>query len=102
MSTEDAPVGSKPGEYLTYEEVAAELRVSRRTVERWVEAGSLPAVRFGRRILRISRDDLVGFIDRAKAAEGVDARNPRRTGGATRNPAGDDRPLGPQGPKEAL
>ena len=102
MRNEDVRLESKPPQHLSYEQVAAELCVSRRTVERWVEAGILPAVRFGRRILRISRGDLVGFIDRAMAAEGVDARNPRRTGGASGNPAGDDRSLGPQGPKEAL
>lgn len=43
---------------LTVAEAAAQARVSRRTLERWVRSGVLPAQRFGPRLLRIAADDL--------------------------------------------
>jgi len=43
--------------FLTITEVAAFLRVSTRSVRRWVETGDLPAVRIGRQY-RVRRDDV--------------------------------------------
>jgi len=52
---------------LTYREAAKVLGVTERTIWTLVNAGSLPAVRFGRSV-RIDPADLRGFITRAKSA----------------------------------
>ena len=43
--------------YLTVAEVAATLKLNQQTVRNWIDAGSLPAIRVGRRV-RIKRSDL--------------------------------------------
>ena len=43
---------------LTVSEAAAELRVSKPTIRRWIDAGRLRAVRLGPRTVRIRRADL--------------------------------------------
>ncbi len=53
--------------YYTLSEVADRLRVSERTVRRWVHAGRLGARRFGRQ-LRIPRESLESFDDVAEAS----------------------------------
>jgi excisionase family DNA binding protein len=50
---------------LTTDEVAAELHVSRRTVQAWIPAKKLVAMHFGREY-RIERADLEEFKARAK------------------------------------
>jgi excisionase family DNA binding protein len=44
----------------TTEEVARLLRVSQKTVQMWIRAGTLPAMRYGR-LWRIRQVDLVAF-----------------------------------------
>jgi len=53
---------------LTYREAATVLGVTPRTVWTLVQAGTLPAARFGRSV-RIDPADLRRFIDRAKGVE---------------------------------
>jgi excisionase family DNA binding protein len=59
---------------LTYEDVAARLRVSEPTVRRWAAAGTLPVVHIGRSA-RVKPADLAAFIDalptERRAAAGV-------------------------------
>jgi excisionase family DNA binding protein len=43
--------------FLTVAEVAEILRLNQQTIRNWIDAGSLPAVRIGRRV-RIKRSDL--------------------------------------------
>jgi excisionase family DNA binding protein len=43
--------------YLTVADVAALLKLNQQTVRNWIDQGSLPAVRVGRRV-RIKRSDL--------------------------------------------
>jgi excisionase family DNA binding protein len=55
------------GDFLTVEEVAAELKVSRGTVRTWITAGALRASRLGvggrtGRVYRIARSDLHSFL----------------------------------------
>jgi excisionase family DNA binding protein len=48
---------SDPGDsFLTVAEVAATLKLNQQTVRNWIDQGSLPAVRVGRRV-RIRRSD---------------------------------------------
>lgn len=64
-------------ELLTVKEAAALLKVSPYTIYRWVSAGRLPGVRYGRRVLRLRRSDVEA------ARSGV----PRERGGVLRERA---------------
>jgi excisionase family DNA binding protein len=48
--------------FLTVAEVAALLKLNQQTVRNWIDQGSLPAVRVGRRV-RIRRSDLNRILD---------------------------------------
>ena len=48
--------------FLTVAEVAELLRLNQQTVRNWIDAGSLPAVRVGRRV-RIKRSDLDRIVE---------------------------------------
>jgi excisionase family DNA binding protein len=77
-----APRGSGSRRYLSYEEVAAELGVSRTTIERMVRDGRLRGIRVGERKMRISRDDLDRFLEGpGKEGDGqAGSRETRRQG----------------------
>jgi excisionase family DNA binding protein len=61
-------------DYLTLQEVADTLKVSYRTVYRWVtEDTTLPAYQVGAGTWRVSREDLDKFME--------ERRRPRRGGG---------------------
>ena len=49
--------------FLTVAEVAELLRLNQQTVRNWIDAGSLPAIRVGRRV-RIKRSDLNRILER--------------------------------------
>jgi len=49
-------------EFLTVAEVAELLKLNQQTVRNWIDAGSLPAIRVGRRV-RIRRADLDRILD---------------------------------------
>jgi excisionase family DNA binding protein len=53
-------------DYYTLEEIADRLKVSRRTVNRWIEDGELTAIKFapGRGHVRVAESDLKDFIER--------------------------------------
>lgn len=53
---------------LSMEQVAKKLRVSLKTVYRWIEAGDLPVSLIGRRTYRIFERDLIKFIYSKKIA----------------------------------
>jgi excisionase family DNA binding protein len=59
-------------EYLTVAEVAERLKLNQQTVRNWIDQGSLPAVRVGRRV-RVRRSDL----DRILAQGATAASDPR-------------------------
>ena len=49
-------------EFLTVAEIAAILKLNQQIVRNWIDQGSLPAVRVGRRV-RIKRSDLDRILD---------------------------------------
>jgi excisionase family DNA binding protein len=53
--------------YLTVAEVAETLKLNQQTVRNWIDQGSLPAVRIGRRV-RIKRSDFQRIIDESSTA----------------------------------
>ncbi len=55
-------------EYLTIEDVAKLLRVSKPTVRRAVQKQGLPALRLGERVWRFKRADVEEWIDKTKGA----------------------------------
>lgn len=55
---------------MTVDDVAAMLGVSTSTVYRWTNAGSLPVVRLGGKLLRFRRGALLAFLDRGPAGTG--------------------------------
>ena len=67
--------------FLTVAEVADMLRVSRMTVYRWVHAGDLPAVRFGRSF-RVPQQAVDVFMHNAALVGGYPAEDDGRAAGA--------------------
>ena len=57
---EPIPVPAVIGALFTTREVATFLRVSQRTVEKWIQRGELPALRYGTQ-KRVRQEDLVAF-----------------------------------------
>jgi excisionase family DNA binding protein len=49
---------------LTIDQAARELAVSRRTVARWIRAGTLPHVRLPGRLVRVAARDVQAIIRR--------------------------------------
>ncbi|HEY5429576.1 MAG TPA: helix-turn-helix domain-containing protein [Solirubrobacteraceae bacterium] len=50
--------------YLTVAEVAETLKLNQQTVRNWIDQGSLPALRVGRRV-RIKRSDFERILDQS-------------------------------------
>jgi excisionase family DNA binding protein len=67
-----------PDEFLTVYEVAGLLKVNQMTVRNWIDQGSLPAVRVGRRV-RIRREDFDVFTARRIATPAVQPSAPLST-----------------------
>jgi excisionase family DNA binding protein len=51
-----------PDEFLTVADVASTLKLNQQTVRNWIDQGSLPAFRVGRRV-RIRRSDFQRILD---------------------------------------
>lgn len=64
--------GSAPETYLTVAEVAELLKLNQQTVRNWIDAGSLPALRVGRRV-RIRRSDFERVLEAGSTVGGVHA-----------------------------
>jgi len=54
---------------LTVAEIAATLRMNQQTIRNWIEAGTLPAIRIGRRV-RIRRADFNALVSAHPAGPG--------------------------------
>ncbi len=61
--SENSDVSTQVDELLTIAEVAAYLKLSRRTAWRWCKSGRLPAVKIGHQ-WRIAQSDLDEFVHR--------------------------------------
>ncbi|HET9125667.1 MAG TPA: helix-turn-helix domain-containing protein [Solirubrobacteraceae bacterium] len=60
---QDTVAANEPEEsYLTVAEVAATLKLNQQTVRNWIDAGTLPALRVGRRV-RIKRSDFDRILE---------------------------------------
>jgi excisionase family DNA binding protein len=49
---------------LTISEVAKIMKVSQKTVYRWIDSGQLRTARLGRKVYRVFERDLIKFINR--------------------------------------
>jgi excisionase family DNA binding protein len=68
-----------PEQFLTVAEVAGMLKLNQQTVRNWIDQGSLPALRVGRRV-RILRSDLEHLLEEGyTAGGGPTAREPGPT-----------------------
>ena len=68
--------------YLTVAEVAATLKLNQQTVRNWIDAGTLPALRVGRRV-RIKRSDFQRILE--ESYSGADPQRASQLG-----PSADD------------
>lgn len=59
--------GKLEDSFLTVAEVAGMLKLNQQTVRNWIDQGSLPALRVGRRV-RIRRSDLERLLERGSTA----------------------------------
>jgi excisionase family DNA binding protein len=69
--------------YLTVAEVAATLKLNQQTVRNWIDAGTLPALRVGRRV-RIKRSDFDRILEESYSG------TPPRQAGDRADPTADD------------
>lgn len=80
VSSSPPSVPSKPA-FFTVAEIADRLRLSSRTIRRWVNSGRLRAIRTAPRDggrIRIAAPDLDAFLDRSVHARVQAAGGPRR------------------------
>lgn len=56
-------------EFLTVAEIAETLKLNPQTIRNWIDQGDLPAVRVGKRRVRIKRTDLDAFIASGSSSE---------------------------------
>jgi excisionase family DNA binding protein len=80
--------------FLTVAEVAEMLKLNQQTVRNWIDQGSLPALRVGRRV-RIRRSDLERVLEEGRTAG---AANAQETGPSAEDFWGGE----PIGPPEAV
>jgi excisionase family DNA binding protein len=59
--------GSLEDSFLTVAEIAEMLKLNQQTVRNWIDQGSLPALRVGRRV-RIRRSDLEHLLEEGRTA----------------------------------
>lgn len=63
-------LGDPDETYLTVAEVAETLKLNQQTIRNWIDQGSLPAIRVGRRV-RIRRSDFEQILQRSAASSGA-------------------------------
>jgi excisionase family DNA binding protein len=91
-----------PDTFLTVAEVAGILKLNQQTVRNWIDQGSLPALRVGRRV-RIRRSDFERILAEGYTGSSGEAGGPGGTGGAGESgpaPSGGSAPSGESAPPE--
>jgi excisionase family DNA binding protein len=73
--------GPAPDAFLTVAEVAEVLKLNQQTVRNWIDQGSLPAIRVGRRV-RIKRSDFERLLEESYSGAAASA--------ARRGPSAED------------
>lgn len=61
-------------EYMTVPEVAQLLRVSQRTVRRWIQSAEIPVVRVSNGVIRFQRDSIQRWLADLEAGAGTTDR----------------------------
>lgn len=61
-----------PPSHVTVQQVADDLQVHERTVQRWIADGTLKALRVGPTLLRINVEDLYAFLSGGGATQAQD------------------------------
>lgn len=72
-------MASSEDEFLTVAETAAVLKLNQQTVRNWIDAGTLPAIRIGRRV-RIRRADFDRLIEQGYRGASTPGRQSELTG----------------------
>jgi len=60
-------VSTSRDDFLTVAEIAQILKLNQQTVRNWIENGTLPALRVGRRV-RVRRSDFDALVERGRTA----------------------------------
>jgi len=68
-------VGAGGDEFLTVAEIARILKLNQQTVRNWIDQGSLPALRVGRRV-RVRRSDFDALVERGRTAPAPSGPSP--------------------------
>lgn len=63
---------------LTIEDVSKLMKVSFKTVYRWIDAGKLPAAKVGYKTYRVFEGDLIRFLRRNMVGQGVKRKSKRK------------------------
>ena len=63
-------MGAGGEEFLTVADIARILKLNQQTVRNWIDQGSLPALRVGRRV-RVRRSDFNALLERGRTAAPV-------------------------------
>jgi len=62
-------------EFLTVAEIARILKLNQQTVRNWIDQGTLPALRVGRRV-RVRRSDFDALVERGRTAPAPSGPSP--------------------------
>ena len=86
-----------PDTFLTVAEVAGILKLNQQTVRNWIDQGSLPALRVGRRV-RIRRSDFERILAEGYTGSSGESGGTGGTGESGPAPSGGSRPSGGSAP----
>jgi excisionase family DNA binding protein len=74
---DDTPTVSSGEELMTVAQIAEVLKLNQQTIRNWIDQGTLPAIRIGRRV-RIKRSDFQALVDGSTSTPAPDAYTAER------------------------